>query len=544
MRFPIWLRSIPALGGAHRIQMTTSSRFLFAPAHAPDSTAYGLLVGAHRANGRKIQHQWVCQTARQPYSVLGLSLPGLAHISAALSGESSLPILRGLVSQHSLFGFYSRGTTAIRASRWLEQIISGANGPEKFAMFRSQVVAAPGGLRRCYQCIESDSENARMALWRVLHQVPFLHHCPIHKVALSDRCSNCGLVADPGRKMRLPVDRCFGCGAPPSAADSSAEPPGYWGLLELSRSAYLGDLPGLRSDVWELLNRIALARIGGGQDARTMLRNEVLRRWRCDDEAQILKRIQFSPIEGLDLRKPGIGLHSPTLFGRLVVIDALISLGALKLAELQDAQVLTPETSNFHDRLSAAALDFGIPSASSIVSGLLAGRRVRELVREHQISPERLRRFLADLDEGMLSELEGIRGPKRLRGATVADGSRIASTTAFEEKRQIYRQRMLVTLQQHRTASRREIAQASKGAYDWLRQHDDVWLEQHLPIRAQEQKQRLTTKYRAEIVHILKANPDLTRTQLQKKFKSCYRWLFDHDRPTLDRHLPSRRTWD
>jgi len=76
------------------------------------------------------------------------------------------------------------------------------------------------------------------------------------------------------------------------------------------------------------------------------------------------------------------------------------------------------------------------------------------------------------------------------------------------------------------------------------------WSRKKKPVKAgllsslaehREEKLRLLTLYRGQLLSALRRQPEATRTMLRKGVKMAYRWLWEHDRDWLAQQLPSRR---
>jgi hypothetical protein len=76
------------------------------------------------------------------------------------------------------------------------------------------------------------------------------------------------------------------------------------------------------------------------------------------------------------------------------------------------------------------------------------------------------------------------------------------------------------------------------------------WSHKKKPVKAsllsglaehREEKLRLLTLYREQLLSALRRQPEATRTMLRKSVKMAYRWLWEHDRDWLAQQLPSRR---
>lgn len=96
-----------------------------------------------------------------------------------------------------------------------------------------QGALATKALAWCPDCSEQDVAANGWAPWRVVHQVPFVHHCVWHGTPLLSICRRCACALDQGGGWRLPGDACEVCGSAQFVpAQRVADVPGYRRLLQ------------------------------------------------------------------------------------------------------------------------------------------------------------------------------------------------------------------------------------------------------------------------------------------------------------------------
>lgn len=88
----------------------------------------------------------------------------------------------------------------------------------------------------CLHCVEQDLETQGWPAWHVMHQIPFVHDCPVHRSTLVTHCICCGQIKGDGRKWLLPSNVCDVCGAGEFTGRVVASSPGYSALLENTRA--------------------------------------------------------------------------------------------------------------------------------------------------------------------------------------------------------------------------------------------------------------------------------------------------------------------
>lgn len=60
----------------------------------------------------------------------------------------------------------------------------------------------------CIRCRDADYERLGFPIWRIEHQLPFVHACGIHGLRLTYACANCRRGFAPPHTLKLPPHRC------------------------------------------------------------------------------------------------------------------------------------------------------------------------------------------------------------------------------------------------------------------------------------------------------------------------------------------------
>lgn len=197
----------------------------------PGATLHSLATFLHRSCGSKNTDQ----SCRRFYGASSNQLwPGNPEGQGAqcLAEQffGGTPSGVELIRHHTLLGLYGPAMSeGWWGNRFLASIANGVSA-HKFAM--GHRFDKP--LSWCPVCCQEDFNRFGWAPWRVVHQVPFAHHCPYHGTILLTGCSACHEPLDLGFHWRLPGDACRKCNGrsfqPSFPVDQS---PGYQRLLRV-----------------------------------------------------------------------------------------------------------------------------------------------------------------------------------------------------------------------------------------------------------------------------------------------------------------------
>lgn len=172
------------------------------------ATLHSLATFFHRSSGARSRVQGYLRYYGVPKARLESGNPsgqGASHLAESFLGSR----LSGaeLIRRHTLLGLYG---PAMHLDWWGNQRVAEiADGfsPGKF----TERPWKQKPLSWCPDCCREDFNRFGWAPWRVVHQVPFIHHCPDHRTNLLTFCAFCNEPLDQGFHWRLPNDACFKC---------------------------------------------------------------------------------------------------------------------------------------------------------------------------------------------------------------------------------------------------------------------------------------------------------------------------------------------
>lgn len=153
---------------------------------------------------------------------------GAQHLAEAVYGGE--PSGLELIRRHTLLGLFG---PAMGEAWWGNRFRAPSAEGIATRKFASEIwLGKP--LSWCPDCSREDVDQFGWAPWRVVHQVPFAHHCPSHGTALLAICTVCHEPLDRGFHWRLPGDACRRCrGQSFSSGFMVDESSGYRRLLRV-----------------------------------------------------------------------------------------------------------------------------------------------------------------------------------------------------------------------------------------------------------------------------------------------------------------------
>lgn len=130
---------------------------------------------------------------------------GAQHLAKNFLGGK--PSGAELIRRHTVMGLYG---PVMSKFWWGNQLVAEiAEGAQHAHCVSRKLVDGP--LSWCPDCSKEDFDRYGWAPWRVVHQVPYAHHCPEHGTALLSLCSRCNEPLGYGFRWRLPGDACRIC---------------------------------------------------------------------------------------------------------------------------------------------------------------------------------------------------------------------------------------------------------------------------------------------------------------------------------------------
>lgn len=184
----------------------------------------------------------------------------------------------------------------------------------------------PKPLAWCPHCMEEDLDTQGWAAWHVMHQVHFLHDCPLHGAALLTHCLCCGQVKDDGTKWRLPGGQCDACGAREFVGHRVRSSDGYSALLQNIRVFYSDKSGPFTEEAWMENMSTAQGRMPRYYRAERALRRALEVRWGVASIEQIPDELKFPERYGW-FWDAFHWKHPKSPLVRLLFYDALVSVG-------------------------------------------------------------------------------------------------------------------------------------------------------------------------------------------------------------------------
>lgn len=216
----------------------------------PGATLHSLATFLHRSCGARNGRASCLRYYGLEKFQLELANPsgqGAEHLSTEFLG--GMPSGLELIRRHTLIGLYG---SVMHDHWWGHQSAAEiAKGAQHSHCVSRKLMRGP--LSWCPDCSREDFDRYGWAPWRVVHQVPFVHHCPVHGKALLSICAQCNEPLGYGFRWRLPGDSCRKCKGnsfrPAFVVEQSR---GYQRmlrvLLRLNRAMMLGEsMPKIKS---------------------------------------------------------------------------------------------------------------------------------------------------------------------------------------------------------------------------------------------------------------------------------------------------------
>ncbi|RDW19175.1 transposase [Oceanobacillus arenosus] len=132
--------------------------------------------------------------------------------------------------------------------------------------------------------------------------------------------------------------------------------------------------------------------------------------------------------------------------------------------------------------------------------------------------------------------------------------NRIASKETSPELTEKYRAELLEWREKFPNANRKQFQTELKKTFTYLYNHDRGWLDAKFPskrdtlhtpknpdITLKNNTENRIEYYRSLLLDAIKECPDVTRTQLSRKFQRAYKYLSETDKEWFDANLPRKR---
>lgn len=266
------------------------------------ATWYSLAVVLHRMTGERSKSR----TYNSLYGVRGPGCPRPEDLAPE-------PF-------HSTLAIESR--LEFRPIRSVSEIYLGIVNPADWARLKHESKS----LSWCPDCVDEDIESQGWPAWRVMHQVHFLHDCPIHGKRLYVRCLSCGENKDDGTKWMLPSNTCENCGSTEFGGHEVRPSDGYTALLQNIRSFSDAKTAPFNSILWNDNRRALLMRMWSQPAVEGRLRQLLESRWGGSSIERIPAKL--SSLEDCSWFEKAFDCQEPASpLVRLLIYDVLVSAG-------------------------------------------------------------------------------------------------------------------------------------------------------------------------------------------------------------------------
>ncbi len=474
------------------------------PASPRGATLFSIVVAAHRISGNGLKKA----TLRQLFGRADANIVSSFSASAILAEEMGL-VEDGadLLSHAGLFGFYSSAMSKVRAEGWLSALrckASGRHRPQQFITGMAQQKLVKRAMYCCPRCVSDDEEKYGLAWWHTIHQIPGVHHCPIHRVPLLGACLGCGRSQGSEHEWNLPASSCPHCGASAFSTSTAAGSHGYERHLSLVQQVCLGQCEFLRPQARNKLFKMAFG--GRGRPDVQLIIRRMLEMWGCTTLSELSSALgsKITP-QFVDkaIRGADAGVNPSA---HLALVSVAQSTLRSRSGKGRDPLGPNDELSRTRypptlTRLEAALDSVGLPTG--IAAHLGSGFSLTKISAIEAIPYPRLRRQVGRVLERNIDELccfddgsvdqtskrmletlaEKLRGPLRRNNRFIPQ----ASVREFEELRALNRAKVDRYLQQG-IRTRKQLHYKNSDLGDWCRRFDAEWFESVLPMVPQSER--------------------------------------------------------
>ncbi len=487
-------------------------------------------------------------------SVIDLPLH-LAHLASVLPPNQTYSV-DNLISRHTLFPFYAPFIPSERVEQIREMMRSGAsNRVHAVAGINKSPIRRPDRLRFCLVCAEQDRKRFGETYWRRIHQLPVVEVCPDHLTFLESSPVSVSHRTNPG--LYVPAEQATRAMSanirPLDRGDKSHQI-----LVRLaSDAAWLlnqsldPDHESLRASYYTLLMDRGLLS-GGGMVKRQKLMQAfgeaypgaLLAALQSDFDEK--KRTSWVTALLSDLKSGRT--HHP--LRHLLLIQLLGYTAESFFAHCRKEQTVTPviQAEPFgrgpYPCLNPTCQFFRQPVISEIIikqnlqtsylpigyftcsCGFSYARRGPDQSPADQLRYDWVKSYgavwAALLKEMWVDQKISIIEMARRLGCS---------------RENIINKAINLGLSHPRCARGEKLKRGRSSR--WEKPVKALLLSSS--AEQQEEKLRLMTLYREQLLTALRRQPEATRTMLRKSVKMAYRWLWEHDRDWLAQQLPSRR---
>ncbi|MDR7298652.1 hypothetical protein J2X16_004015 [Pelomonas aquatica] len=505
------------------------------------SMLYSALAFCYRAsaasNGRQFVDKFYGNRGASHLNWFGA---GAAFVSSQAFNDAASPV--EILRRHTLFGYYSLGLGVEAALEWAAALAKGnARGSVRYTRTLDPI-ATKAGLRCCKRCVAEDEAKGGLATWRLVHQLPFVQHCPAHLESLVEQCPRCDVPLDNGRKFRLPGEPCSSCGSPGVSLARMRPSTGYFRLLTRADEALHDQVDIYRPVAWTNAVRVFGAFYNSPNLAAEALSHQLCSLWATESVGQLWEQL------GLKLRSDdlmqaisGTVVSSPLTL-QLVTAEAMQALHPEIFAEQPPvaaaAPSATPEGHLESHRSALLRSGAAIGLNPSFLEALVKSGSPSAAAAAVGFSKEMTQVALTALSASIRTEFG------KAAGAAILDS--MSEQFSLADRQERSRTRVLMLLADEPGVSRGTMWKRLRHDMRLLTTEDESWLEQTIParfaaVRPWANVAERTEFYRMKVRDALAEDPVPTRTVLRARLPKVMAWLGVHDKVWLEKALPARQ---
>ncbi len=434
-------------------------------------------------------------------SIVNFFGAGASHAAKIYFSDTLSP--DQVLQKHTLFGYYSLGLSERKVTEWATKLKSAsAKNPARYTGALGPF-SGINGLRWCEECARVDRDDMGFAAWRVIHQLPFVRACAVHRSPLYVSCKDCQSSLDTGKQYRLPGEHCGSCRSLRFTAFAKVENPAYSALISRCEEAVSMQSDEFRPQSW--LSRVTsfVAAHRSLEVAEKIVTSQIRTKWGVQS-LDAIGELLGHPIGGnfvVDLLR-GYTAKYP-LVAQIIVGDVIpinpsehlnFSInytGTRHLSSDVDGPGNSDGLRNFVDEIFT---EYGIPS--KFLDQYILGGGMRSAAASCGVSVGPIRRVLALQKVG--PAVEFLRTEAHIKRNILTEAEELEKTSkfrlppsaSFEDRRDVNRLRLLKLKSRSLTTLRKDVVRKNTKLIVWLRMNDKEWLDENLPF------QRLGDKHR------------------------------------------------
>lgn len=273
-----------------------SDRPLFVPTIPDGVTFFSLVAVTHALSGNTSK-------SVTSFQLFGCATPfpaaPFAQCLYRAQAKRCIPESNSLLERGTLFGFYSSAMSMQQARAWRMTIrpkrFQGRN-TRSFIPTSSQRHLGKDSMYCCTACMEVDVRKYGVAYWHTIHQVPGIHHCPVHALPLLGACNACGRSQGSNSDWHLPQLTCPHCGNDQFYSSSTNLTRGYVHHLGLTAELFASNRRVVSPNRRLALYRRAFATERDRYPERII--RSLLRDWECTSLRQLSNAVgaEITPV--------------------------------------------------------------------------------------------------------------------------------------------------------------------------------------------------------------------------------------------------------